>query len=74
MTEPSIDTGTMVRAVMDDHPETVAVFMRRRMHCPGCVMAPFMTVAEAAASYRIDARELVAELRQAIPTRNGDSA
>ena len=66
MSDTLIDPGMFVRAVMDAHPETIGVFMRRRMHCPGCVMSPFMTLAEAAESYRIDADKLVAELRDAI--------
>lgn len=40
----------------------VMVFMRHRMACPGCLMAPFMTVAEAAASYRVDPQRFLAEL------------
>ncbi len=67
-TEPGrIGPDSIVRLVMDAHPETVAVFLRHRMHCPGCVMSPFMTLAEAAANYDMDAAELVAELRAVIP-------
>lgn len=63
MSEPRIEAWSLVRAVMDAHPATVAVFIRRRMHCPGCAMAPFMTVAEAAASHGVDAAALIEELR-----------
>jgi hybrid cluster-associated redox disulfide protein len=42
------------------------VFVRRRMACPGCAMAPFMTLAEAAASYGIDPQQLVSELETAV--------
>ena len=73
--DSGIDADMIVRAVMDDHPETIAVFMRRGMHCPGCVMSPFMTLAEAAESYRVDAGELVAELRAVIASHQpGDPA
>lgn len=67
MTKPSIERDSIVREVMDAHPETFAVFLRRRMHCPGCVMAPFMTLEEAAANYSADPTDLVAELRAAVP-------
>ena len=28
--------------------QTIPLFLRRRMNCPGCPMVPFMTAAEAA--------------------------
>jgi hybrid cluster-associated redox disulfide protein len=65
MSVPLIQPDGIVRAVMDAHPETVGVFVRRRMHCPGCAMAPFITIAEAAASYAVDLEDLVHELRVA---------
>jgi hybrid cluster-associated redox disulfide protein len=46
-------------------PATTAVFLRRRMHCPGCHMAAFMTVREAAGTYDIVAEDLLADLRAA---------
>jgi hybrid cluster-associated redox disulfide protein len=66
MSVPVIDADAIVRAVMDAHPETVGVFVRRRMHCPGCAMSAFITVAEAAASYAVEAEELVRDLRAAV--------
>lgn len=67
---PSADSAaitreTLVAAVLHDRPATLSVFLRRGMHCPGCRMAPFMTLAEAAASYGLETDELVAELRAA---------
>lgn len=62
----SIDPETIVRRVMDDHPATIAVFIARRMHCPGCAMAPFMTLAEAAASYGVGLDGLIADLEAAV--------
>lgn len=58
--------------VMARWPDTVPVFHRRRMACPGCVMAPFMTVAEAARSYGQPVDELAADLAQAIPAGQAD--
>lgn len=55
----------LVSEVMEMWPETIHVFLRRRMHCPGCLMAPFMTVAHAAAEYGIPTRELVQDLQAA---------
>lgn len=62
---PSIHGGAILGAVMDAHPETVAVFVRRRMHCPGCAMAPFVTLAQAVKAYGVETQDLVDSLRAA---------
>lgn len=52
-----------LQRTFDRHPGAVRVFLDRRMACPGCDMAPFETVAEAARIYGVDAEELLTELR-----------
>lgn len=47
-------------------PETAVIFQRRQMACPGCVVAPFYTVAEAARIYNLDEAEFLQELQQQI--------
>ena len=74
MSDSQIDADMSVRAVMDARPATIAVFLRRRMHCPGCFMSGFVTVAEAARSYAIDADELIAELRGETSAISADAA
>ena len=61
----AITADSTVGEIMRAFPATTAVFLRRRMHCPGCHMAAFMTVREAAASYGLAADDLLAELRAA---------
>lgn len=56
----------IVGEVIDRWPATISVFNRRTMACPGCVMAPFMTVAETAAAYGFEAADLAGELATAI--------
>lgn len=69
------DLETMVVAdVMNRWPETVPVFVSRRMACPGCVMAPFMTVAEASREYRVEPKTFAAELAAAIEKIDGPAA
>ena len=58
---------SIIAAVMKDRPEAVAVLLRNRMHCPGCFMAPFMTLSEGAESHGIDPDALLAELCAAVP-------
>lgn len=58
----------IVADVMNSWPETVPVFISHRMACPGCVMAPFMTVTEAALEYGLEPDTLAADLKEAIET------
>ena len=54
----------MVADVLARWPASTAAFVRRGMACPGCVMAPMMTLEEAAAAYHLDVAELMADLVQ----------
>lgn len=58
----------IVADVMNSWPQTVPVFISHRMACPGCVMAPFMTVTEAALEYGLEPEALAADLKEAIET------
>ncbi len=75
---PSQISRMTVAAVMACWPATVQVFNARGMACPGCVMAPFMSVAEAAGAYRLDeaglCRDLIAAsvCGRAAPRRSSD--
>jgi hybrid cluster-associated redox disulfide protein len=55
-----------VAEVLNNWPATIAVFLRRRMACVGCVMARFETLHEAAVNYHIPTDELHAEIRAAM--------
>lgn len=50
-------------------PEAARPFLRRRTACVGCLMAPFHTVRDTCAEYRIDEAAFRAELRAAIAPR-----
>lgn len=52
-----------VEEIMGRWPATARVFIRRKMACIGCIMAPFQTLAAAARSYQIPERELLGEIR-----------
>ena len=57
---------TSVQDVMDRWPKTLAVFIRYRMHCIGCAVAPYHTVAEACAEHGLDRAPVCAALSRAI--------
>ncbi|MBI4564143.1 MAG: DUF1858 domain-containing protein [Planctomycetes bacterium] len=57
---------------MRRYPESTAVFARLRMACPGCVMAPFETLGEAAEIYNLEPDFLLKAIRQVcVPSRKG---
>lgn len=62
----------LVAEVLTRWPGSAAVFLRYGMACPGCVMAPMMTLDEAAKAYQVDVACLAAEisLSTAFPTRS----
>lgn len=69
MTEPLPPIADVpIAEVLARWPQTIAVFLKRRMACPGCAMAPFMTLAEAGSCYGLPAADLVAEIQCAIDT------
>ena len=55
----------IVAELIEQYPQTSTVFSRFRMSCVGCAMAPFETLADAAAAYRLRPEGLVRELRRA---------
>lgn len=61
----SITADTLVHDVVAAHPQTVLVFVRRGLHCPGCYMAPFHTLADTAREYEIAVAALLCDLNRA---------
>ncbi|HXP75554.1 MAG TPA: hypothetical protein VN823_15525 [Stellaceae bacterium] len=60
---PSLDHS--VEEIMARWPATARVFIRRKMACVGCIMAPFQTLAAAARSYGLPESELLEEIQNA---------
>lgn len=57
-----------VADVLSCWPASTAIFVRRGMACPGCVMAPMMTLEEAAAAYDLEVFELIADIVETCAT------
>ncbi|MCX7560177.1 DUF1858 domain-containing protein [Sulfitobacter sp. F26204] len=60
------DPDLSLNMLMSNWPETVAVFIRHRMLCVGCMVNPFHTVMDACAEYGLDIDEFYLELHQAV--------
>jgi len=51
-----------VKDIMDQWPDTVPTFIRLRLKCVGCPIAPFHTIADAAREHGADLSALVREI------------
>lgn len=66
MGKPRIDDRDLPLAdLMAAWPSTIPVFLRHRMLCVGCLIAPFHTIVDACAEYGLDEEGFAAELRAA---------
>lgn len=60
-----IESSDVVGDVMRRFPRTIRVFIRHRMHCPGCAFSAFCTVAYACEAHNLALDGVLADLRQA---------
>lgn len=56
-----------VSQVLERWPQMIPVFVRHRMTCVGCTMAPFETLADVTAIYGLDLDGFLSELEQTMP-------
>ncbi|MCF8026384.1 MAG: DUF1858 domain-containing protein [Desulfobacteraceae bacterium] len=53
-----------VESILEKYPRAAIVFLRMKMHCPGCQAEAFHTLEEAARAHNRDPAELVDELNR----------
>lgn len=67
MSGPRLDDPDLPLLLLFNHwPDTAAVFLTHGMACFGCPIAPFHTVSDACAEYRLDEATFRGELRAAV--------
>ncbi len=67
MKQPDFDDPDMaLDTLMRLWPETIAVFLRHKMLCVGCMVNPFDTVVDACHEYDLDEAAFRTELRAVI--------
>jgi hybrid cluster-associated redox disulfide protein len=66
MEQPKLEADLIVADVLAQWPQTIPVFLRHRMACVGCPIAPFETLAEVAAIYALDLNCFLNELEQTL--------
>lgn len=68
----AVGLSSNLEATLCGRPRLVRLFLDRRMACPGCPMARFETLADAARHHGVDGEELLAAVRRALaPPRRG---
>ena len=61
-----LEADMTVAEVMACWPQTISVFIRHRMACVGCTIAPFETLTEVADIYQLELNGFLQELQQTI--------
>ena len=61
-----IQGDSLVQAVVERYPQTIAIFNRHGLQCAGCYIAPFHTVADTAREYALPLEPLLRDLNQAL--------
>lgn len=58
----AITKDAVIADVVRKHPEAIAVFLRYGLHCVGCSMAQFDTIASGARSHGVNPEYIVKDL------------
>ena len=69
MRMPTIKTITadsLVKEVIDCHPQTIPIFIKYGLNCVGCYIAPFHTITDTAREYALRIEPLLSDLNWAI--------
>jgi hybrid cluster-associated redox disulfide protein len=61
-----IRADMIINDVLEEHPETLSVFLHFDMDCYGCSMARFETIADGAAIYHVGVDVLLQELNESV--------
>ena len=61
-----ITADSLVKEVVERHPQTISVFSKHGLNCVGCYIAPFHTITDTAREYALRIEPLLSELNSAI--------
>lgn len=66
MSDKKINKEMKIEEILQNHPETVEIFLKHGFHCLGCAAASFENLKEGAKAHGIDTDKLVGELNEII--------
>ncbi len=61
-----VTANCLVQEVVERHPQTIAIFVRHRLQCVGCLIAPYHTIADSAREYALPLELLLNDFNRAI--------
>ena len=61
-----ITADSLVKEVVESHPQTISVFSKHGLNCVGCYIAPFHTITDTAREYALQMELLLSELNDAV--------
>ena len=68
-----IDKNILVSEILSEHPQTVQVFLKYKMLCVGCLVAPFHTIEDACIEHELDEAAFRQDITDAICERPGSA-
>ena len=70
----TVNPDDTVADILARWPPAARLFLDRGMHCVGCAIAPFETIAEACAIYGTSVEALLLDLARSIETERTDNS
>ena len=61
-----ITADSLVQDVVRRYPQTISVFGLHGLHCVGCCISPFHTIADSAREYCVSIEPLLGDLNRAV--------
>lgn len=68
-TRAPLTPSNTIAELLATHPAAARVLVDHRMHCVGCDIAPFETIADACVIYGVAVDDFFAEIHRATPAR-----
>ena len=66
MDDTQITAESLVKDIVERHPQTITIFARHRLQCAGCNISPFHTIADSAREHAVSIEPLLGELNQVV--------
>ena len=66
-----ITADSLVKEVVDRHPQTISVFSKYGLKCVGCYISPFHTITDTAREYALRIEPLLSELNRVVARGSG---
>ena len=61
-----VSADTLVKALVEQYPETISVFIHHRLHCVGCQISGLHTLTDTAREHAVAIEPLLHELNLAV--------